>query len=215
MKQRLILTVIIILITFALGGNNVYCLIHGNDIIEGYPESEAVNIESQVIDGSSLFFQGMSAVMGLFYEGEKGSKDGNFPNSVNLIDVAVNKLKMSREKYLGAIQMAKSVDMRLCDFTYLEKFDYEQFVEEKGLNTVIAMDVKSYLFAGNVVGFYQRIADDIDGLIKRLVALKVKLNNKLSLYQEDYWLILQQGSRLLLFGNYGTVIGKTAYNMSR
>jgi hypothetical protein len=215
MKQKPILTVIIFLITFALGVNEVYCALIANDIIEGFPEPEAANIESQVIEGSSLFFQGMTEIMRLFDEGEKGSKDGNFPNSVNLIDAAVTKLKMSREKYLGAIQMATSVDIRLCDFTYLEKFDYEQFVEEKGLNTVIAKEVKNYLSAGNVVGFYQRIADDIDGLIKSLVTLKEKLSKKSSLYQEDYWLILQQGSRLLLFGNYGTVIGKTAYNMSR
>ena len=213
MKQKQILTVIIFFITLALGGKNIYCSLHGNDIVDGYPEPEATNIESLVIEGSSLFFQGMTEIMRLFDEGEKGSKDGNFPNSVNLIDAAVNKLKMSREKYLHAVQLSKSVDKSMCDFTYLEKFDYDRFVEEKGLITGIAIDVKKYLSVGNVVGFYQKVADDIEGLIKRLVTLKEKLSNKSSLYQEDYWLILQQGARLLLFGNYGTVMGKTAYNI--
>jgi hypothetical protein len=213
MKPKQILTVMIFLITFALSGNNSYCSLYGNDIAEVYPDPEASNIENLVIEGSSLFFQGMSAVMGLFDEGEKGSKDGNFPNSVNLIDAAVNNLKMSREKYLLAVRLSNSVDKSMCDFTYLEKFDYDRFAEEKGLISGIANEVKKYLSVGNVVGFYQRIADDIDGVIKRLTTLKEKLSNKSSLYQEDYWLILQQGSRLLLFGNYGTVMGKTAYNI--
>jgi hypothetical protein len=211
MKQKQILTVMIFLITFALGGNNSFCVIHVNDIIDGYPEPEATNIESIVIEGSSLFFQGMSDIMRIFDEGEKGSKDGNFPNSLNLIDAAVNKLKMSREKYLNAVQLSNSVDKNMCDFTYLERFNYDRCAEEKGLITGITNELKNYLAVGNVVGFYQKIADDIDGLIKRLETLKEKLSNKLYLYQEDYWLILQQGSRLLLLGNYGTVMGKTAY----
>jgi hypothetical protein len=212
MKQKQFLTVMIFLITFALVGNNSFCALAGNKIIEGYPDPEANNIENLVIEGSSLFFQGMSDIMKLFDEGEKGSKDGNFPNSLNLIDEAVNKLKMSREKYLNAVQLSNSVDKNMCDFTYLERFNYDQLVEDKGLITGIANDVKNYLSVGNVVGFYQKIADDIDGLIKRLETLKEKFNNKLSLYIEDYWLILQQGSSLMLLGNYGTVIGKTAYH---
>jgi hypothetical protein len=212
MKQKQILTIIIFIVTLAFVGNNVYCTVWANDIIDGYPEPEATNIESLVIEGSSLFFQGMTEIMRLFDEGEKGSKSVNFPNSANLIDAAVNKLKMSKEKYLYAVQLSNSVNKNICDFTYLEKFDYERYVEENGLIIGIANDVKKYLSGGNVVGFYQRIADDIDGLIKRLVTLKEKLSNKSSLYQEDHWLILQQGARLLLFGNYGTVMGKTAYN---
>ncbi len=215
MKQKQILTVMIFIIMFALSGNNSYCSLFSNDIIEGFPDPEANNIESFVIEGSSIFFQGMSDIMRLFDEGEKGSKDGNFPNSVNLIDAAVNNLKMAREKYLLAVRLSNSVDKNMCDFTYLEKFDYDRCAEEKGLIAGIANEVKKYLSVGNVVGFYQKIADDIDGLIKRLETLKEKLSYKLALYQEDCWLILQEGSRLLLFGNYGTVMGKTAYNINK
>jgi hypothetical protein len=212
MKQKQILTVMIIFVIFAFVGYNIYGSLDVNDICDGFPDPESDNIESFVIDGSSLFFQGMSDIMNLFDEGEKGTKDGNFPNSLNLINSAINKLKMSREKYLRAIEVAKSVDKSMCDFTYLEKFDYDRCAEEKGLIAEITNEVKLYLSVGNVVGFYQKVADDIDGLIKRLVTLKEKLSNKSSLYQEDYWLILQQGARLLLFGNYGTVMGKTAYH---
>jgi hypothetical protein len=119
---------------------------------------------------------------------------------------------MSRGKYLRAIEVAKSVDKSMCDFTYLEKFNYDQCAEEKGLIAEITNEVKLYLSVGNVVGFYQKFSDDIYSLIIKLETLKEKLNNKLSLYQEDYWLILQDGSRLMLFGNYGTVMGKTAYS---
>ncbi len=212
MKTKKLLTVLAFLGIFVLSGNrNIYCHIYINNIVDGFPEQEATTIEGYVIEGSSLFFQGMADIMILCDEGEKGLKDGILPNSINLIDSAVKNLKLSREKYLQAIRMSNSVDKALCNFTYLGKFDYDKLTGEKGLVAEIANEAKSYLSVGNVVGFYQKIADENEGLIKNLVTLKEKLGNKEALYQEDYWLILQQVSRLMLFGNYGTVMGKTAY----
>ncbi len=211
MRTKQLLNIVAFMTAFSFFGNNIYCSISVNDIINGYPEPESSKIESFVIEGSSLFFQGMSDIMTIFDEGEKGSKDGSFPNSLIFIDSAVKNLKMSREKYLQAIQMSNSVDKSLCNFTYLEKFDYDLLAEEKGFVVEIANEAKSYLSVGNVVGFYQKFSDNINELIKKLETLKEKICAKAALYQEDYWLILQQVSRLMLFGNYGTVMGKTAY----
>ena len=212
MKTKHVLAIMVTLFIVVSTSYNAYCGLHGNDIVEGYPEPEASNIESLVIEGASQYFQGMADIMNLFDDAEKCSKGGTFPNSLSLIDSAVNKLKTSREKYSQAIQLSVAIDKNVCDFSYLIKFDYEGFTKEKNFNPEIVNDVKQYLATENVVGFYQRIADDIEGVVKRLETLKEKLNTKVSLYQEDYWLILQQCSRLMLFGNYGTVIGKTAYN---
>lgn len=190
-----------------------YSAIFANDIVEGFPEPEAGNIESSVTEGSSLFFQGMAELMNLFDEGEKGAANVLFPNSANLIDSAITRFKMAKEKYILAANMGKTVDKTRCNFTYLKTFDYDRFAEENGLMGEIVTDVKKYLANGDAVGFYRRIAYDLDNLISRLVILKEKLTSKPAFYRDDYWQLLRQASRLMLFGNYGTMVGKTSYNL--
>jgi hypothetical protein len=205
----------IILIVFILFFANivVYGVICGNDICDGFPEPEAGNIESSVTEGASLFFQGMADLMNLLDEGERGASNELFPNSANLIDSAIGKFKMAKEKYVRAANMGKSVEKTRCNFTYLKNFDYSQFAEENGLIDEIVMDVKKYLANGDAVGFYLRIADDLGNLITQLNTLKEKLNSRPAFYRNDYWQLLRQASRLMLFGNYGTMVGKTAYNL--
>ncbi|MGD2093030.1 MAG: hypothetical protein PVH61_43110 [Candidatus Aminicenantes bacterium] len=191
----------------------VYGAIYGNDIVEGFPEPEAGNIESSVTEGSYLFFQGMAELMNLFDEAEKGAANELFPTSANLIDSAIGKFKMAKEKYVQAASIGKTVEKTRCSFTYLKTFDYSQFAEENWLMDEIVMDVKKYLANGDAVGFYMRIANDLENLINRLNALKEKLNSKPAFYRDDYWRLLQQASRMMLFGNYGTMVGKAAYKL--
>jgi len=190
-----------------------YAVIACNDIVGGFPEPEAGNIENSVTEGSSLFFQGMAELMNLFDEGEKGAANELFPNSTNLIDSAISKFKLAKEKYILAANMGKTVDKTRCNFTYLKTFDYNRFAVENGLIVEIINDVKKYLVNGDAVGFYRRIADDLDNLISRLGILKEKLTSKPAFYRDDYWQLLRQASGLMLFGNYGTMVGKTAYNL--
>ena len=210
-KMRQISKIFIVLILF-FANIAVYAAIYGNDIVDGFPEPEAGNIESSVTEGASLFFQGMADLMNLFDEGEKGAASELFLNSANHIDSAVTRFKLAKEKYVLAANMGKTVDKTRCSFTYLKTFDYNQFARENGLVEEIVMDVQKYLANGDAVGFYRRIADDLDNLITRLVILKEKLNSKPAFYRDDYWQLLRQASRLMLFGNYGTMVGKTAYN---
>jgi hypothetical protein len=214
-KMKRLTRILIISIVFGivLLENIGYSVIAANDIVDGFPDPEAGNIESSVTEGSSLFFQGMADLMTLFDEGEKGAANVLFPNSANLIDSAIARFKMAKEKYVLAANMGKTVEKTRCNFTYLKTFDYDRFAEENGLMGEIVNDVKKYLANGDAVGFYRRIADDLDNLITRLGILKEKLNFKPAFYRDDYWQLLGQASRLMLFGNYGTMVGKTAYNL--
>jgi len=210
MKQ--ISKIFIVLILF-FANIVVYAVIYGNDIVDGFPEPEAGNIESSVTEGASLFFQGMADLMNLFDEGEKGAVNELFPNTSNLLDSTITRFKMAKEKYALAANIGKTADKTRCNFTYLKNFDYDRFAEENGLMDEIVMDVKKYLANGDAVGFYRRIADDLDNLITRLGILKEKLTSKPAFYRDDYWQLLRQASRLMLFGNYGTMVGKTAYKL--
>ena len=211
MRRNLKILFFSIVFGIVLFANVGYSAIFSNDVVEGFPEPESGNIESSVTEGSSLFFQGMADLMNQLDEGEKGAANALFPNSANLIDSASGKFKMAKEKYVQAANIGENVEKTRCNFTYLKAFNYGQFAEENGLIAEIVTDVRKYLSNGDVVGFYRRIADDLDILITQLNALKEKLNSKTTFYRDDYWRLLRQASRLMLFGNYGTMVGKTAY----
>jgi hypothetical protein len=213
-KLRLYTGLCVLVLLWLIPYNTGYCAICGNDIVEGFPGPGSENIESSIIEGSSLFFQAAGNIMKVLEEGEKGSKmEINTAESLSLIDAAIGKLKMAAEKYNLAAQVGRSLDSRLCNFTYLKVFAYEKFAAENGLNSEIAAEVKKYLAAGDVTGFYCRLAHEMDLLTGQLNALKMKLSkdNDMSTLVNDYWVILQQTSKTMLLGNYGTIMGKAAY----
>lgn len=191
----------------------IFGAVAANDVIDGYPPEESAVIEDNIIEGSALFFQAAADIMKLFDEAERGAKDLNFPNSTNMLDSAIAKLKMAKEKYETATGLGKSIDKANCNFEYLKVFDYDKLVTEKGLIKEVVEDVKVYLQTGNVPGFYQRISDEVGILIDRLNGLKIKMQVEIvTFHKSDYWGILQKLSGIMLLGNYGTVIGNTAYS---
>lgn len=208
-KNWLAITMSMLVLTSvcALGG------VAANDIIDGYPPEESTVIENNIIEGSALFFQAAADIMKLFDEAERGSKDFSFPNSPGLLDSAINKLKLAKEKYESATLLGKSIDKAICNFTYLKVFDYEKLALEKGLIKEVVEDVKVYLQVGNVPGFYQRISDEVGLLIAKLNGIKIKMQTEsVTFPKSDYWEILQKLSGIMLLGNYGTVVGNTAYS---
>jgi hypothetical protein len=213
MNQRVFITIVlgVAVLIFAASAN--YGVVIGNDIAEGFPDTDSSNIENQIIEGASQFFQASADIMKLFDETERGARLRSFPNNIGLIDAAISKLRLSKENYLKAVNLGNAVDETKCNFNYLKQFDYDKFIEEKGLIKEIAEDVKTYLSAGNVTGFYHRIADDLEIMIRKLDELKVKLksSNNTAFDITDYWGLIQLTSRIMLFGNYGTAFGQTAF----
>lgn len=215
MNQRRILRVVLATCVVLSMSSFAFGAVYANDVNKGFPEKERDLIEDSIISGSSQFFQGMTDLMKLFDEAEYNSKNRHFPNGVLFLEAALVKFKMAKEKYSSAAETGRLVEQKDCSFDYLKVFDFDKFTAEKGMNSTIVQDLKGYLCAGNVTGYYQRIADDIEKLISLLDALKTKLtlSNNTAFDKGDYWKILQFTSEMMLFGNYGTVIGENAYKL--
>lgn len=182
-----------------------------NDLTDPFPPSKGKTIELNVTEGAALFFQAQINISSLFWEGETGSKDKlNFDNCINYLDAAILNLKLAKVKMLTAIATAKDATADETKINMLKNFDYDKLVMEKGLVKEIMLQVKKYLAAGNIPGFYQKFTDDLTDIINQLQAMRDKLaaNNQPNI--DDFWQLLNKTYYIGLFGNYGTVVGQTA-----
>ncbi|MDQ1355071.1 MAG: hypothetical protein QG657_5380, partial [Acidobacteriota bacterium] len=162
MKNRLNVTISMMLILIFGVSFTAQGAIVSNDLATPYPPGNGKMIESNVTDGAAYFFQAQVNISSLFYEGEIGSKDKlNFENCINYIDAALVNLKLAKEKMLAAASSAKAATADVTKIAMLKEFDYDKLTAEKGLVKEIMLKVKAYLAAGNIPGFYQEFANGL------------------------------------------------------
>lgn len=215
MKQNIISVLVLCCVLSLLCSLGAEAAICANDLIRGYPASDAKVIESTVVDGSTLFLQAAGSIMTILYEAEKGSRDGlNTPAVLDAIDLAVSRLKSAKEKYLSAAQMGSAIAAELVNSAPLRSFDYDSFAAGKKLILPVAEEIKKILSAGDVTVFYKGFAAELENLTLHLESLKTKLmETKDSVfYKAEYQELLQILSHTMLLGNYATVLGEEAFD---
>lgn len=183
-----------------------------NDIYVGFEEDKSGDIENLVIEGSSLYFRANADIMNLYAEAEiPPDVEYNYSKSLALVQSALGYLKESRKKYLQAAQMGIAAGYVESKIDLLKAFNYDRFAAEQRLNESVKNRVKSYLKNGDVIGFYQEVADELDGLMVILTDMEKSLQDSIKPSLTVFWNLLQKLTELTLFGNYGTVMGQTAF----
>lgn len=182
-----------------------------NDIASPFDEGKSSTIENLVIEGSSLYFKANAEMMNLYAEAEiPPNVEYNDAGSLVLVQSALGYLKASKSKYLQAIQVGRAVGYVESKIDLLKTFNYDRFEVESGLNKTVANRVKGFLKNGDVIGYYQEIADELDGLMVILSDMEKSLQDRVKPSIPVFWDLLQKLSELTLFGNYGTMMGQTA-----
>jgi len=182
-----------------------------NDIASPFDEGKSSTIENLVIEGSSLYFKANAEMMNLYAEAEiPPNVEYNDAGSLELVQSALGYLKASKSKYLQAIQVGRAVGYVESKIDLLKAFNYDRFAVESGLNETAANRVKGFLKNGDVIGYYQEIADELDGLMVILSDMEKSLQDRVKPSIPVFWDLLQKLSELTLFGNYGTIMGQTA-----
>ncbi len=88
----------------------------------------------------------------------------------------------------------------------LKAFNYGQYARENGLSVEIMSQVAAYLNKGNVIGFCQFYAGNLESLITILNRIKAELlAGKLS-ENQVLWSLLQQYDSTMMFGNYASLV---------
>lgn len=210
MKKR-ILTIFSLLLFFITIGP-VGAVVWVNNICDPFPVEKAVGIENLVTEGSALYFKSNADIMNFFAGIEiVPGAEYDFTGASALVKSARGYLKNAREKYLQAVQTGIAAGYVESKAGRLKTFAYDQFTADQELNGTVKERVKVYLSNGDVTGFYQAVADELEVLTVILEDIEKSLQNKVKPQLTDVWKLLQKLSELTLFGNYGTVMAQTAF----
>ena len=183
-----------------------------NDMCGSFDEIYSASIEGYVIEGASLYFEASSDLMSFFHESEIGGKEiYNSPQALEYVASAIEHLKQSKGKYIEASLLGKTAGYDYERCRCLREFGYDNFALQRGLNYNVMAKVKGYLKNGNVTGFYDRIASDIEELTVQLNEIKGQLESGTAPEMPVLWDLLQKFTDTTLFGNYATMSGQTAF----
>ena len=211
MKVKFLIFTLVLVGVFFVRVPTIDAFFWCNDIASPFDEGKSSTIENLVIEGSSLYFKANAEMMNLYAEAEiPPNVEYNDAGSLELVQSALGYLKASKSKYLQAIQVGRAVGYVESKIDLLKAFNYDRFAVESGLNETAANRVKGFLKNGDVIGYYQEIADELDGLMVILSDMEKSLQDRVKPSIPVFWDLLQKLSELTLFGNYGTIMGQTA-----
>jgi hypothetical protein len=183
-----------------------------NDMCGSFDEAYSASIEGYVIEGASLYFQASSDLMSFFHESEIGGKGiYNSQQALEYVSSAIERLQQSKGKYIEAALLGKTAGYNSASCRCLKEFGYDDFAQQRGMSSIVMGKVKGYLKNGNVIGFYNRVADDIEELTVRLNEVKGQLESGIAPEMPVLWELLQKFSDTTMFGNYATMSGQSAF----
>lgn len=208
-KHLTLLTFLVLFITIP----GLEAVVWINDVCRTFPEGKSSGgIETLVTEGAALYFKANADIMNLCAESEiTPTKDYNFPRALSLVQSASGYLKEAKAKYLQAVQMGIAAGYIQETLDLLKTFDYDGFAAQQGLNETIKNRVKGFLKNGDVTGFYQEAANQLEMLTVILKDIEKSLQDNLKPKAPTLWNLVQKLSELTLFGNYGTVMAQTAF----
>ncbi|UCH92732.1 MAG: hypothetical protein JSV88_20885 [Candidatus Aminicenantes bacterium] len=180
----------------------------GNDIPPGRGSGETDSrIEGFIIDGASFFLRSHADIFLLLNESEVGLKTGfNLEEAHQLIESALDRLIISREKYANALALMKSTAW---DETWLQKlkaFDYKGLTAVRQLHPDVMEQVAGFLVVGNVVGLYEQMVDELANMEKILRNMSKNTQKGIPPEMETLRILFQQYSDFMLFGYYTSLV---------
>jgi hypothetical protein len=208
-KHLTLLTILVLFLTVP----GLEAVVWINDVCRTFPEGKSRgDIETLVTEGAALYFKANADLMNLCAESEIiPTKEYDFTRALSLVQSALGYLKGAKAKYLQAVQMGIAAGYIQEELDLLKTFDYDSFAAQHELNQTIKDRVKGFLKNGDVTGFYQEAADRLETLTVTLKDIEKSLQDNLKPKVPTLWDLVQKLSQLTLFGNYGTVMGQTAF----
>ena len=211
MKKK-VLTLLTFMVLF-LTISGLEAVVWINDVCRLFPEGKSRgDIETLVTEGAALYLKANADLMNLCAESEIiPTKEYDFTRALSLVQSALGYLTEAKAKYLQAVQLGIAAGYLQEELDLLKTFDYDGFAAQHELNETIKDRVKGFLKNGDVTGFYQEAADQLETLTVTLKDIEKSLQSNLKPKVPTLWELIQKLSELTLFGNYGTVMGQTAF----
>ena len=166
-------------------------------------QSQFNTIETYVIRGAGFYLKAYSDILELLNRVEESDLKGMDFNEVQQIsDRALMNMYNAIYTYYYLIRRAEMTPYNEAVIKKLTAFDYDGFVEKRGLNSVVFKMVEEYLQAGDITGMYKRIYLELTAIVQTLHYVRDELYLGKLPDLSNLWRLNEQCFQTLLFGQY-------------
>jgi hypothetical protein len=160
-------------------------------------------MEILVIQGASYFLNTQVKVQTLLNQVEfRDLKGIDFESLNRLIKEALNNIAYTKLTFEELIKVAEMTPYNLYVIEKLNKFDYETFMKEHGLNPFIFGMVRDYLVAGDITGTYKYAYGNFIEIEQLLLNIQVEIAENRLPELEIFWRLNELCAGETLFGSY-------------
>jgi hypothetical protein len=163
----------------------------------------SVSIGDYIVNGASYFLESYSDTIMFMKKIELSGNSGlNVDESSKLLDQAIANIKLAEGAYSSLTKETESLLYNSSVIEFLKKFDYDAFQVEISADKDIFVDVREYLYNGDVKGVYKKMLANTEQIAGILGRIKEKLNGGVTAVISDTYAVNQTFSRSFLFGQY-------------
>ena len=162
-----------------------------------------ISMEILVTNGASYYLKTNANIQTLLYQVEcRDLKGIDFIELNRLIKDALNNISYTKLTFEELIKVAEITPYNLDVIKNLNKFDYEIFMKEHGLNPFIFGMVRDYLVAGDITGTYKHAYGNFMEIEQLLMNIQIAIAENRLPELEIFWRINELCSGETLFGSY-------------
>jgi len=176
----------------------------GGDSVCDELKSNSSIITTYIIEGAGYYLDAYSYFNSLLTRIELSDIRGvNYIECNQLINSALYNIKYAKVTYYLLIEVAEITPYNQTVISKLKNFDYDFYMNEHTLNSVIFKDMENYLKNGDIRGVYRKIYLDVIEIEKLLTSIKDKLSLDKMPDLSILWELNEAFGDTLIFGQYG------------
>ena len=198
---------------------NNYCFpwIWGNGAGSGYNEDPQppgiqgnIPMEMLLIDGAGYFIKARSNVQAFLYMFEmQDIKSIDYIEFDRLVNKALIDIINAGLAFEELIKVAESTPYNLDVIVKLNRFDYDTYLNEHGLNPFIFGTVRDYLEKGDITGTFKYLSQRLNEIRHLLLIIRESTTENLLPGLPICWKLNERCAETALFGSYIARIYKT------
>ncbi|NIM11172.1 MAG: hypothetical protein GTO45_04210, partial [Candidatus Aminicenantes bacterium] len=179
----------------------------GDGSSEDGKRSSTPTIKILVIQGAGCFLKSHSDFQLFLNKIELAELNGaDFIELQDILNAAINSMECANTTYFNLKNLAADTPYNQEVIEQLRTFDYDGFLEGKGLNAAVFSRVKGFLIKRDVTGAYESMFLDTVDLLDRLNQIKQDIDNNKIPDISKLWELNQEYSDTLFFGQYTAAI---------
>ncbi|MGD2091396.1 MAG: hypothetical protein PVH61_34785 [Candidatus Aminicenantes bacterium] len=172
-------------------------------------------IEGYVIKGAGYYLDAYSDILVFLKRMELSDIQGmDYNESRQLLDRALDNMINALQTYERLIKKAEITPYKEAVISKLMDFDYNGFMEKRGLNSVIFAKVEDHLKRGDITGMLRQMHTEFAIIARLLSSVRDEIYVEKLPEVSIVWSLNERCSQTLLFGQYGSrVFYAVLYNI--